>query len=328
MSTPKIKTIKRLFALSGNLCAFPNCKHKLIDKNTGKILGEICHIKAQNTNGPRFDSTLTDTEVNAFENLILLCPLHHAIIDSDIESYTVERLHTIKSSHELKFETEKLELDDDFAIQFVQNISISNTIVFESNQLKQVNPQGGQYAQTIQNFNSPLKFIDNESYDALLTRIYDNNIPLSQLLAETIKIAKNSNENDLIELCSNELSGWAKKELPKYRMAEVYISQMQIKSVNFFTSEELWIELDSREDFVKKEMFFPLAVPLLESSVKVGKHLDHIKSYIHLTQKQGNLFPQMPNPEMTVHIYTRGTLYFGLLDSVRINLANEILKRV
>ncbi len=75
-------------------------------------------------------------------------------------------------------------------------------------------------------------------------------------------------------------------------------------------------------------MSFPITVPLLEISVKQGKHLDPFKSYIHLTQKQGSMFPQLPNPEITVHIYARGSLYYGLLESVRNNLANEILKRI
>jgi hypothetical protein len=37
---------------------------------------------------------------NAYDNLILLCPTHHAVIDDDDQTYTVERIHKMKSDHE------------------------------------------------------------------------------------------------------------------------------------------------------------------------------------------------------------------------------------
>src|SRR6478609_9392593 len=100
MSAPKIKTIKRLFALSGNQCAFPGCCSPIIMVSSGKVIGEVCHIKAQKPNAPRYDSAQNDSERHAFENLILLCPLHHTLIDSDADSYTIERLAQIKNEHE------------------------------------------------------------------------------------------------------------------------------------------------------------------------------------------------------------------------------------
>ncbi len=39
------KTIKKLFALSGNKCAFNGCNHRLVDKH-GNIFAQICHIEA------------------------------------------------------------------------------------------------------------------------------------------------------------------------------------------------------------------------------------------------------------------------------------------
>ena len=45
MPVPSQRTIKRLFAVSGNRCAFPNCQTHLSDEH-GIIIGEICHIEA------------------------------------------------------------------------------------------------------------------------------------------------------------------------------------------------------------------------------------------------------------------------------------------
>ena len=62
MSSPSVPTIKRLFAVSGNQCAFPRCPLPLVDISSGKVTGRICHIKAQKSGGPRYDPDQTDEE--------------------------------------------------------------------------------------------------------------------------------------------------------------------------------------------------------------------------------------------------------------------------
>lgn len=100
MTRPTPATLKRLFAVSGNKCAFPDCTNLLVDPASGKVTARICHIKARRPSGPRYDPDQTHDERRAFENLILMCPIHHDIIDSDLELYTVERLQDIKARHE------------------------------------------------------------------------------------------------------------------------------------------------------------------------------------------------------------------------------------
>src|ERR1022692_2797414 len=95
---PSQKTIKCLFAHSGNRCAFPKCKSEIV--RDGTIIGEICHICAANPSGPRYDPRQTDAERHSFENLILLCANHHTVIDDDEESYTVQRITAMKNAHE------------------------------------------------------------------------------------------------------------------------------------------------------------------------------------------------------------------------------------
>jgi hypothetical protein len=100
MAGPTQATIKRLFAVSGNRCAFPGCKTPLVHSASGKVTGRICHIKARKPGWARYDPDQTDEERHAFENLILMCPVHHDVIDSDEETYTVEKLQEIKARHE------------------------------------------------------------------------------------------------------------------------------------------------------------------------------------------------------------------------------------
>lgn len=99
MNEPSKPTVKRLFALSGNQCAFPRCTTPIVDRLSGKVTGKICHIKARNPLGKRYDQTQMDEERHGFENLILLCPIHHDVVDDDEVAYTVERLYRMKVEH-------------------------------------------------------------------------------------------------------------------------------------------------------------------------------------------------------------------------------------
>lgn len=96
---PKASTVKRLFALSCNQCAFPECRTPIIE-TSGVITGIICHIRARSKGGPRYDPKQTAEQRHSFENLILLCSRHSKIIDSQPEKYPVELLVEIKEIHE------------------------------------------------------------------------------------------------------------------------------------------------------------------------------------------------------------------------------------
>ena len=97
-SGPGTSDLKRLFALSGNRCAFPKCAIPIIEE--GSVVADVCHIKGEKPGAARHDSEQTDEQRHSYENLILLCKVHHAVVDDDEESYTVERLHRMKTDHE------------------------------------------------------------------------------------------------------------------------------------------------------------------------------------------------------------------------------------
>ena len=99
----KQKDIKILWGRSGNRCAI--CKTELTqDKSavtSSFTLGEQAHIVGDKPGSARSNSPLTDEQRDSYHNLILLCPTHHTEIDSNEDDWPVERLHQIKSEHEL-----------------------------------------------------------------------------------------------------------------------------------------------------------------------------------------------------------------------------------
>ena len=97
---PTRKTMKSLFARSGNRCAFPNCYVPLVEEND-IVTGEVCHIKARNARGPRYDPSQTDAERNDSANLILLCARHHKIVDDAPATHSVQILLAMKREREL-----------------------------------------------------------------------------------------------------------------------------------------------------------------------------------------------------------------------------------
>lgn len=94
----KEATIKRLFAKSHGVCAMPRCTSELVIGE--HVIAEICHIRARQRRGPRFDPNLTAEQKDAFANLVLLCPTCHTLVDKNPHTYSVELLTDIKEMHE------------------------------------------------------------------------------------------------------------------------------------------------------------------------------------------------------------------------------------
>lgn len=102
---PTRTTVKRLFAVSRNHCAFPGCELPIVE-DSGTITGIICHIRARSKGGPRFDPKQSDEARHAFENLILMCGRHSKVIDSEPRLYTVAKLQGFKVDHDQPGENE------------------------------------------------------------------------------------------------------------------------------------------------------------------------------------------------------------------------------
>lgn len=98
-----LRNQKILWGRSGNRCALCRCELTVEGSQTDptSVIGEMCHIVAKDLEGPRGDSILSRDERNEYENLILLCPTHHKVVDDQVDTYTVEKLTELKREHEL-----------------------------------------------------------------------------------------------------------------------------------------------------------------------------------------------------------------------------------
>lgn len=96
-------TLKRLYALSGNQCAFPDCPVMFLNWEDDTNLSNICHIEDANSSthkADRYNPNMTDKERADYQNLLLLCPNHH-IETNNTDIYTVEALIKMKRDHEI-----------------------------------------------------------------------------------------------------------------------------------------------------------------------------------------------------------------------------------
>lgn len=100
--TIPLRSHKMLWGRAANRCAI--CRLELVvnatETDDEALIGDECHIVAESKDGPRGESPLTADERNKYGNLILLCKVHHKLIDDQPNTYAVEKLKSVKSEHE------------------------------------------------------------------------------------------------------------------------------------------------------------------------------------------------------------------------------------
>lgn len=96
------KTRKTLWARAAGRCAL--CKTRLVEPGEGEddnaIVGDECHIRSKERNGPRFDVSLDHQQRDSESNLILLCKTHHKLVDDQVSKFDWITLTFLKAIHE------------------------------------------------------------------------------------------------------------------------------------------------------------------------------------------------------------------------------------
>lgn len=126
---PTPSTIKKLFARSRNLCAFPGCSQELVT-DTGNLVVDICHIEAAEPNGQRYNPRQTDEERRSTSNLILLCPTHHRVTN-DEALYPASKLVEMKQNHEQRSEVVQYIVDEQVVTRLLARHKLRLAVQFQ-----------------------------------------------------------------------------------------------------------------------------------------------------------------------------------------------------
>jgi len=98
----------RLWGKAGGRCQYEGCNTPLwLDTLTQAEfnVAYIAHIIADSPDGPRGDPLLSEKLKADLSNLMLLCDVHHRLIDKEnVDAHPVERLREMKAFHERRIE--------------------------------------------------------------------------------------------------------------------------------------------------------------------------------------------------------------------------------
>jgi hypothetical protein len=64
------------------------------------VVGEECHIVSSKAGGPRARPGLDARYLDSYDNLVLLCPSDHSLIDQLVDDYPEDGLKQMKAGHE------------------------------------------------------------------------------------------------------------------------------------------------------------------------------------------------------------------------------------
>lgn len=98
---PRRTVRDNLFADSGGFCQRPECGNFLFHTSSMRriTIAEVAHIIAVGESGPRNPSRPLNLDPNHYDNLILLCPNCHTLIDKDVKAYPVDTIVEWKIRH-------------------------------------------------------------------------------------------------------------------------------------------------------------------------------------------------------------------------------------
>lgn len=93
-----------LVSVSQGTCYWPGCDERIVRFVDGVPVNnfETAHIRAANEGGPRYDPAMRDDEErNSFSNLVLLCVVHHKVVDKlRPDDFSIEMLQRWKAERE------------------------------------------------------------------------------------------------------------------------------------------------------------------------------------------------------------------------------------
>lgn len=134
-----LPAVKLLWTRAHDYCAFPSCSQRLTEESveaaTGNgyvtIVGEQAHIRSARPDGPRYDPEYDSAKLDTYENLILLCPTHHTMVDANNGAgYAVDDLIDMRRKHENR-QSRREQIDKTLRAYVGQQYNKDDKVLFE-----------------------------------------------------------------------------------------------------------------------------------------------------------------------------------------------------
>jgi hypothetical protein len=116
-SEPIKQLLARRAGYRCSICEQPTVGPHSDDKRA-VYLGEASHICSAAAGGPRADASLTQEQRSSATNGIHLCKVHAKFVDTDVDTFSADKLRDIKAAHEAKIRSvflgQAIDYDPDF----------------------------------------------------------------------------------------------------------------------------------------------------------------------------------------------------------------------
>ena len=256
-----------LWGRSANRCAIESCRKELVidatETDDESLVGEECHIVGKKVDGPRGDSPLSAEQRDKYNNLVLLCSVHHKMVDDQIGEYTVERLHEIKQNHEAwvreslqDYDPIKQREDEQYATlveNFCDRVSMDNWKGWTSYLLGHGHPRI--YRDTHQKL--------EDSRDWLLSRVWPGRYPEIELGFQNFRMVL----QDFLNVFAEHSEPWGDDMLETKKFYKIeewnperYERLSKLHTYHVDLVQDLTLELTRAGNFVcdkVRERFFP-----------------------------------------------------------------------
>jgi len=170
------------------ICSNPMCRRLTIkphsSENKSNRLGEGGHIYGASVNGPRYDSTKSNSDISSYDNGIWVCNVCHKLIDTENSTYDSDTLY-------------KWKIDTEMYV---------NTLVIQDTRLRQLRLLCQKYLTALRILSALPSYLDQTFQNP-----NGNNIELTRLLMELELILFDHEfieEADLLKIIISDLDNY------------------------------------------------------------------------------------------------------------------------
>jgi hypothetical protein len=173
-----------------------------------------------------------------------------------------------------------------------------------------------------------------EKISDLISQISSNTEPLSVALAQGLKIAKATDDNELFKFCKFEIEGYfgesINTEYLNHRKANIFMSAHLIENVQTFGNpgiKNFWNELKSKKEFYERTIVRNEGIHSIENTLNDFK-IKGINSYTTEKRKFKDVFDSNDFGDMPFYFYAGFDTFNTLYDSIKKRYLKLLMKKI